>query len=428
MVCSVCKERIPDDAVFCPECGAPVSSGSVNRSGIKYCPECGTEVGADDVFCPECGAELIRAEDEKMSGGGPKDNTWDTAGANTWNTTGDGLGANTWDAAGGSQTKDNKNRLYLIISIAAVVIIGVLIVGITFFRKGGGDQDAEKNPMQLSEEDVDGEEEDETKNVTSDEPEYKDEAEADLDCINFLDCEMSGTMMGEVLSLEEKASVYAYDQDGNKKLLNDVKYIYIDKTPADIDLTDYEAREVIMTAGLTVKGEKVLADVKTIETTDGPLYDSTEGGIHKYEIVIKDCGWKQAFNDSRSKGGYLVRINSYEEYQYLLKLISTYGCNSIHFYIGGCKEPDGKGYYWVDENGDTFGERLNGNPDVWCKGEWMAGEPSYEDPNLKIEEPYMNIFYYSGEGRWVWNDGPENIPAAVSAFSGKVGYIIEYED
>ena len=183
-----------------------------------------------------------------------------------------------------------------------------------------------------------------------------------------------------------------------------------------------------MTAGLTVKGEKVLADVKTIETTDGPLYDSTEGGIHNYEIVIKDCGWKQAFNDSRSKGGYLVRINSYEEYQYLLKFISTYGCNSIHFYIGGCKEPDGKGYYWVDENGDTYGERLNGNPDVWCNGEWMAGEPSYEDPNLKIEEPYMNIFYYSGEGRWVWNDGPENIPAAVSAFSGKVGYIIEYED
>ena len=408
MICNVCKEWIPDDAAFCPECGAPVSNGSTKRSSVKCCPKCGTEVGTEDVFCPECGAELIRAEDEKMSGGGPKDNTWDTA--------------------GGTQTKDNKNRLYLIISIAAVVIIGALIVGITLFRKGRDAQDTEKSFMQLSQENADGEEDDGTKNVTSDEPEYKDEAKADLDCINFLDCEVSGTMMGEVLSLEEKASVYAYDQEGNKKLLNDVKDIYINKTPADIDLTDYEAREIIMTAGLTVKGEKVLADVKTIETTDGPLYDSTEGGIHNYEIVIKDCGWKQAFNDSRSKGGYLVRINSYEEYQYLLKLISTYGCNSIHFYIGGCKEPDGKGYYWVDENGDTYGERLNGNPDVWCNGEWMAGEPSYEDPNLKIEEPYMNIFYYSGEGRWVWNDGPENIPAAVSAFSGKVGYIIEYED
>lgn len=50
MICNVCKEWIPDDAAFCPECGAPVSNGSTKRSSVKCCPKCGTEVGTEDVL------------------------------------------------------------------------------------------------------------------------------------------------------------------------------------------------------------------------------------------------------------------------------------------------------------------------------------------------------------------------------------------
>ncbi len=165
-----------------------------------------------------------------------------------------------------------------------------------------------------------------------------------------------------------------------------------------------------------------------IEVVEEPVYGETEGGIHRYEFVIKDCGWNQAYRDSSERGGYLARINSREEYDYILKEISNRGYDKIHFYIGGRKADNENAYYWVDENNKVYGEKLNGNEEVWCNGEWMAGEPSYEDPNLHIAESYLNIFYYSGEGRWVLNDGPEDIPAAVQEFSQKVGYIVEYEE
>lgn len=168
----------------------------------------------------------------------------------------------------------------------------------------------------------------------------------------------------------------------------------------------------------------VRADEEDLKADD----EKNETGIHQYEFVIEDCGWNQAYRESLQRGGYLVRINSREEYDHLLGLINQRGYDKIHFYIGGRKADNSGSYYWVDENNDTYGEALNGNPDVWCSGEWMAGEPSYTDPNLGIEETYLNIFYYSGENRWVFNDGPENIPDVVPAFAGVTGYIIEYEE
>lgn len=171
-------------------------------------------------------------------------------------------------------------------------------------------------------------------------------------------------------------------------------------------------------------GEKEEVSVSAQEPAD----DVTEGGIHRYQFVIKDCGWNEAFRDALNRGGYLVRINSQEEYDHILSLISQNGYDKVHFYLGGRKE-DNTGYYcWVDERNDTYGQVLNGNADAWCCDDWMAGEPSYQDPNLGIEESYMNLFYYSEEGRWVLNDGPENIPNVVSEYRGLTGYIIEYED
>lgn len=250
---------------------------------------------------------------------------------------------------------------------------------------------------------------------------------ADINGVDHTKCTIAGTVREGAVFLDTDQSVYGYDEEGTPQYLDSVSSIAIENNLDSVELEDYEERQVEAVGQIVVNGDQAVLDLLTIETTDGPLYDETEGGIQRYEIVVRDCGWQQAYQESLQRGGYLVRINSKEEYDYILQMISQSGYDKVHFYLGGRRDPDSQEYYWVDENNQTYGVQLNNNPEAWCNGQWMSGEPSFSDPNLNIDEAYLNIFYYPSEGRWIWNDGPENIPSVVGTLSGYVGYIVEYD-
>ena len=58
------------------------------------------------------------------------------------------------------------------------------------------------------------------------------------------------------------------------------------------------------------------------------------GGEHTYRLVISDCSWTQAFQDAVDAGGYLVHIDSNEEYQRILQEINDAGASGTIFRIG----------------------------------------------------------------------------------------------
>lgn len=66
MFCQTCGKGIPDDCVFCPECGAKqepepvIKKEEVENQATKYCVDCGSKIPADSRFCPEC---RIKQED-----------------------------------------------------------------------------------------------------------------------------------------------------------------------------------------------------------------------------------------------------------------------------------------------------------------------------------------------------------------------------
>lgn len=153
--------------------------------------------------------------------------------------------------------------------------------------------------------------------------------------------------------------------------------------------------------------------------------DSEEGGIHRYEFFISDCTWSEAYRYCLDEGGYLARINSQEEFDYIVNEIEAAGMQDIQFRIGGRRGAGADEYYWVNERNELYGDRIDSDQ-YWCAGQWMTNEPSYRDGNT--EETCLDIFYYQGEGRWVFNDVPDNIISVVPEFTGKIGYICEYED
>lgn len=161
------------------------------------------------------------------------------------------------------------------------------------------------------------------------------------------------------------------------------------------------------------------------DTKEENQYDPTEGGIHRYEYVVADVTWNQAFTECISKGGHLVRINSQEEYDYILNELSSKQLEKIQFFIGGRRDSGSNAYYWTNEKGELYGEQIN-TESYWCNSEWLNGEPSFSDNGN--EEKYLDLLYYKKSGKWTWNDAPDDILAVVPEFSGRIGYICEYDN
>ena len=159
-----------------------------------------------------------------------------------------------------------------------------------------------------------------------------------------------------------------------------------------------------------------------------PPYDVTEGEIHRYDYIVEDCTWSEAFEKAKMMGGYLAHINSQEEFDYIINEITALEYGNIMFRIGGRRNMRDTEYYWVNERNRIYGELING-PEYWNNSLWMENEPSYQDgEDGEIAENCLDIFYYSGEERWVWNDIPDDILKVVPYYSGKIGYIVEYEN
>ena len=181
-------------------------------------------------------------------------------------------------------------------------------------------------------------------------------------------------------------------------------------------------------ASLGVTDEIKNADEVTwINLSLNNLY-TEDTAIHRYELIISDATWTEAYNDCKRRGGYLVHINTHEEYAVILSQILAENKSNCIFWIGAKRDLSNYEYHWVDVNGNYSNERIDAGDYTTF---WISGEPSYVGTNESgemIDETCVNMFYRKSEDRFVWNDAPDDIITAVSYYAGKIGYICEYED
>lgn len=143
---------------------------------------------------------------------------------------------------------------------------------------------------------------------------------------------------------------------------------------------------------------------------------------HTYQIVVADVAWTEAYNQARNvENGYLVNIDSQEEWDLVMQLIQEQGHGDKIFWIGAMRKGSSYEYYWIDRDGNSVGGSLNGS------SHWLTGEPTYYDDENEIDERYVEMFYSSSLNQWVWNDTPDDLLSIVPYYSGKIAYIIEIE-
>lgn len=268
------------------------------------------------------------------------------------------------------------------------------------------------------------------------EPELDQEPEPDLSnvTINAYDAdyieisgyveENAGTLQ---FVLDTPQNIYLYDNYAQKEeVVEGVSEVSLDPS-APCALEEYEGRQMSVKGDMWKEGSEIVFSPWEVLYAE-PEQD--DPGIHQYQIVTEDCTWYEALTRCTTQGGYLVRISSAEEYQYIVDMLNNGGYTNIHFYLGGRREDNGTEYYWINDQNQFIGDCLNSS-DSWAGSYWYQGEPSFRDTGSdavgEITENVMNLFCVSGT--WYLNDSSDDLAGHYpDLLSGKVGYIIEYEE
>lgn len=399
---------------------------------MKYCIFCGKQIKEGQKFCPYCGkpqSKISNSTGSKNTGTGK--NTGTMAPKKPGKPTGK------QKKTAHSEEGGSKKPLLLIVIIiiaAALVVGGIVLLKTDLLdsilpgsrtETGQEDEDEDDRDDRDRDEDEDlsaEEEADAEEGESADEEEELDLSDIDVDAVSDSYAEFTGVLAdaGDYyeVTLSDTCNIYAYDNEGEKVIRNDVSQIVLSEI-GNWDVADYLGEEVTVGGYIEVADQDV---TMALEDFEGPeLTEDT--AIHSYRIIVEDCTWEEAMQEAQELGGYLVRINSQEEYDTILTQLNAGDYSKYHFYLGGRRDSDGSDYYWVGTDNVFIGDSLNSSSS-WCQDAWYDGEPSYADGD--ITEDAMNLFCVGGT--WYLNDSSMDLVGNYPSYlTGCVGYIVEIE-
>ena len=107
-ICSKCGASLPDDAVFCGNCGTVCQRDSFRGN---VCRRCGKPLEGEEKFCGSCGEPVFSGGNLRQEG-------------SPWQ----GNEQNSWQQPTYQDKGENTKVVALIVGCAAVIIIAALIL------------------------------------------------------------------------------------------------------------------------------------------------------------------------------------------------------------------------------------------------------------------------------------------------------------
>lgn len=344
------------------------------------------------------------------------------------------------------QQKKKSNVIGIVIAVIVVAVV-IAVAVLLFVRKPSKNKEnmPEKETVQNSqqEENISEEKEqeeerqekqpesvdkeqagDDKKQVENDKKEAEDYSDVDINAVDNAYIQITGTVARKdgqiILNIPQAVSMCAYDDDEQIIKKDNITSMALF---SEDSLENYIGTEVSIKGKLSADPfEKfILQVVKMDVEKEASVEDEAFSEGHRYQLILEDATWQEAYNDCLNRGGYLVQINSEEEFQSVIEMIEDAGMQNVHFYLGGRRDADSHEYYWVDERNGLAGTMLNPEGTSWAAVHWMENEPSFSSEDE--EEMYMNLIYY--KDNWVLNDVPMDITIY---YPGKTGYICEFDE
>ena len=403
MKCWNCNEELEDDSLYCTSCGKMQNvsqekqsepSGNNEDKG-KKCPYCGKILDENTNYCIFCGRKL-------------------------------------------SVPVNPKQSMYkYLCGIAVLVLVFLVVLGSVLISKPTQTKetqssvtiDQKTNMWEKDNKEADSEEiVAQDSNADSGNEVEMLSYEGALDAVHQENIIVTGSIEGgNILLLEETTDICALDENRVPARLNQVYYMQIiDETGDDFDLENEVGAKVEMTGTIEFSDGTPVIFAEKIEVLEEAVQ---EDAIHRYEVIVDDCTWEEAYQNCLSMGGYLARINSKEEFDYITKKVveKEKDYSKKQYYVGMRRDVNSDAYYLINENNELVGDRLDNGYTSWANSLWLSKEPSYYDSTLKIEETCVSIFKYKETNKWVMNDIPSNLVVQVLSYKGKLGYICEFD-
>lgn len=149
---------------------------------------------------------------------------------------------------------------------------------------------------------------------------------------------------------------------------------------------------------------------------------------HRYELIEDDVTWEEAQTLCHEKGGYLATITSPDEQDAVAALIAKEEKQDISFYVGyRSSEWIGEEFYgsrWINKDG-SLTDAFN----LYNFRKYSS--PDYEPGQYKWDRDHTDcglVKYYNREEQIYLFEAPENLPDVSPEYSGKMGYICEFDE
>lgn len=285
-ICSKCGALMPDDAVFCGNCGTVCQRDSFRGN---VCRRCGKPLEGEEKFCGSCGEPVFSGGNLRQEG-------------SPWQ----GNEQNSWQQPTYQDKGENTKVVALIVGCAAVIIIAALILFLFKDSLFGSGTDTEQPVTRAAK-------------LESEETETLEESEvieADIDAVRNKTSIISGklyytkNMDTPLVILNEPLSVYADSTSGERVFMEAVSDIYLGehRVITSDELLLYDNVEVDISGTIWIDDNKVFIDVKKLYGEPRETESETEEKPESDDYILPESN-SRYLTDADVAGLSLKEIN-----------------------------------------------------------------------------------------------------------------------